>query len=81
MNLTTKTARRLKECENILIDNHYTENSRLRLESRIAKKEIINFKNELKEIMRKDNKGISGMAERLLKIDNLIQEIESVENG
>ena len=82
MELITKTARRLKECENILTDNNYTENSRLRLESRIAKKEIINFKNEIKEEDSFFTDTPEGnLSFRLWIRKRLIQEIESVEQS
>ena len=65
MKLTTKTARRLKELqEYVNTGDEYMAN------------EIINFKNELKEIFFRE-RNYDDLSEALLTI---IQEIESVEN-
>lgn len=69
MELTTKTAKRLYTLINVKHPEFYEEN---------PIKEIISFKNELKEIIQKiakDKNNKYGITEIL----NLIQEIEEVE--
>ena len=68
MTLTTKTARRLEELKSKNTGHDYNWEI----------KEIINFKNELKEIIY--NPSLDDL-NTLAKIVELTKEIESVENG
>ena len=72
MQLTTKTANRLKLLIKHNVNNDYDKNI----------SEIINFKNELKELIKiKDkNRPFKEVVEMRLRLNTLIQEIESVEN-
>ena len=75
MNLNTKTAPRLKELQKML-DNIGLWQGDSEDRINIEKRAIINFKNELKEIRDLDKTDCW----KLWKfVDNLIQEIESVE--
>jgi len=70
--LQTKTARRLQELKyDKYFINHLDVNNE-------RTKEIISFKNELKEIMQK--RECFEVYKTLIDIKDLIQEIESVEN-
>ena len=73
MTLTTQTARRLKELKEYANagDEYFVEEYLV--------EEIINFKNELKEIM--SDTSIKPNKYKLRDIRQLIKEIESVENG
>ena len=73
MQLTTRTANRLKYLIGNNIDKDYNYNI----------SEIINFKNELKELIKiKDkNRPFKEVVEMRLRLNTLIQEIESVENA
>ena len=72
MELTTKTAKELKLAGEYISSNRYKEGY-----AHGSKDTIINFKNELKEIM--VDKTIKPDKYKLRDIRQLIQEIESVE--
>ena len=76
MNITTKTAQRLNDLDYVIKESKI--NSMIRKIAQSNKDEIINFKNELKEII-----GEYEWKEhsKLIEIHKLIQEIESVEKS
>ena len=77
MTLITKTARRLKELKDY-IDNH---KHFANLVTNEMIRELIDFKNELKEIHKEIEKGYIGDNLFRTKIKNFIKEIEEVENA
>lgn len=83
--LKSRTAQRLQDLKYVIKESNI--NSIIRKVARTNKDEIINFKNELKEIMQKhmttdaDDNPAFEMEPIIDELEDLIQEIEQVENG
>ena len=75
MNLTTKTAQRLKNLQEIILNKNSEPTARTL--ALIQKEDLIFVKNELKEIIENPNKSSD---EKILDLIQMKREIESIEN-
>lgn len=75
MELTSKTAKRIEEINLKIFNPAFVSDERWMQIVRVEKQSIINFKNELKDMLFYSLSGVDFQ----IKVEKLIEEIESVE--